>query len=162
MKGEQSGLRLRRQQALATLRKAAATRRPRVVRPQFLIALIVVFGALAFLGYNAFKASSMYYLSVGELLARGEAAYGEELRVSGKVMENTTQRGPEANTIRFTMIDEGGPSVPVVYQGVVPDTFQDGGEVVVEGGLGPDGVFQATTLLAKCPSKYEAEESEQR
>jgi cytochrome c-type biogenesis protein CcmE len=161
MESEQSGLKLRRQQAMETLRKTAARRGPNLARPQFLIALIVVFGALAFLGYNAFKASSMYYLSVGELLARGDAAYGEELRVSGKVVEGTIQRGPAANAVRFDVADGNGASVPVVYQGVVPDTFQDGGEVVVEGGLGPDGVFQATTLLAKCPSKYEPEESEQ-
>ena len=162
MEDEQSGLRLRRQQALETLRKTADGRRPRLARPQFLIAFLVVFGALAFLGYNAFMASSMYYLSVGELLARGDAAYGEELRVSGKVVEGSIQRGTEANTVRFTMTDEDGPSVPVVYQGVVPDTFQDGGEVVVEGGLTTQGVFQAKTLLAKCPSKYEPEESKQR
>ncbi len=161
MESEESGLKLRRQQALETLRKSAASRRPSLARPQFLIALIVVFGALAFLGYNAFKASSMYYLSVGELLGRGDAAYGEELRVSGKVREGTIQRGPEANTVRFTMADENGPSIPVVYQGVVPDTFQEGGEVVVEGGLEPEGVFRATTLLAKCPSKYEPKESKQ-
>jgi len=161
MESEQSGLRLRRQQALDTLRKTATSRRPSLARPQFLIALIVVFGALAFLGYNAFKASSMYYLSVGELLARGDAAYGEELRVSGKVVEGTIERGPEANAVRFAVADGEGASVPVVYRGVVPDTFQNGGEVVVEGGLGPEGVFRATTLLAKCPSKYEPEESKQ-
>jgi len=161
MESEQSGLRLRRQQALETLRKTATSRRPRLARPQFLIAFIVVFGALAFLGFNAFKASSMYYLSVGELLARGDAAYGEELRVSGKVVEGTIEKGPEANAIRFAVADNDGASVAVVYQGVVPDTFQDGGEVVVEGGLGPEGVFRATTLLAKCPSKYEPEESKQ-
>jgi cytochrome c-type biogenesis protein CcmE len=161
MEGDQGGLRLRRQQALETLRKTATSRRPRLARPQFLIALLVVFGALAFLGYNAFKASSMYYLSVGELLTRSETSAGDELRVSGKVVEGTVQRGPEANVVRFTMADEDGPSVPVVYQGVVPDTFQEGGEVVVEGGLGPEGVFNARTLLAKCPSKYEPEESKQ-
>jgi len=161
MKSEQGGLRLRRQQAVETLRKTATSRRPSLARPQFLIAFLVVFGALAFLGYNAFKASSMYYLSVEELLARGDAAYGEELRVSGKVVEGTIERGPEANAIRFAVADEDGASVPVVYRGVVPDTFQDGGEVVVEGGLSRDGVFQAGTLLAKCPSKYEPEESKQ-
>lgn len=161
MESEQSGLKLRRRQALDTLRMTATRRRPTLARPQFLIALIVVVGALAFLGYNAFVSSSMYYLSVGELLARGDAAYGEELRASGKVLEGTIQRGPEVNTVRFTMGDGNGASVPVVYSGVVPDTFQDGGEVVVEGGLGPEGVFRATTLLAKCPSKYEPEESKQ-
>jgi cytochrome c-type biogenesis protein CcmE len=46
----------------------------------------------------------------------------------------------------------------VVYQGVTPDMFQDGGEVVVEGALDEQGVFHANTLLTSCPSKYEAEE----
>jgi len=45
----------------------------------------------------------------------------------------------------------------VSYQGVTPDMFIDGGEVVVEGALGKDGVFHANTLLTSCPSKYEAE-----
>jgi len=45
----------------------------------------------------------------------------------------------------------------VVYQGVTPDMFQDGGEVVVEGALDEQGVFHANTLLTSCPSKYEAE-----
>jgi cytochrome c-type biogenesis protein CcmE len=45
---------------------------------------------------------------------------------------------------------------PVVYRGLAPDTFTDGVEVVVEGRLQPDGTFRATTLLAKCGSRYEA------
>jgi cytochrome c-type biogenesis protein CcmE len=120
----------------------------------------VVFGALAFLGYNAFKASSMYYLSVGNCWPVATRPM-EDLRVSGKVVEGTIQQGPAANAVRFDVSDGNGATVPVAYQGVVPDTFQDGGEVVVEGGLGPGGVFQATTLLAKCPSKYEPEAAKQ-
>jgi cytochrome c-type biogenesis protein CcmE len=48
-------------------------------------------------------------------------------------------------------------TVTVRYTGVVPDTFKDDAEVIVTGTLGSDGVFQASDLLAKCPSKYEAE-----
>jgi cytochrome c-type biogenesis protein CcmE len=44
----------------------------------------------------------------------------------------------------------------VVYRGIIPDTFSDSVEVVVEGRLDSNGVFQATTLLAKCASRYEA------
>ena len=43
----------------------------------------------------------------------------------------------------------------VVYRGIAPDTFTDGVDVVVEGRLGADGTFRATTLLAKCASRYE-------
>ena len=45
----------------------------------------------------------------------------------------------------------------MAYAKETPDTFVDGSEVVVEGSLGADGVFVAHTLLAKCPSKYEAQ-----
>jgi cytochrome c-type biogenesis protein CcmE len=43
----------------------------------------------------------------------------------------------------------------VVYRGIAPDTFTDGVDVVVEGRMGEDGTFHATTLLAKCASRYE-------
>ena len=55
------------------------------------------------------------------------------------------------------LIEEGGQTVPVVYRDLVPDTFQDLADAVVEGSFDADGIFQATFLMAKCPSKYEAE-----
>ncbi len=53
------------------------------------------------------------------------------------------------------MADEGG-ALPVTYRGAVPDIFGPDIEVVVEGKWTPGGVFVADTLLAKCPSKFEA------
>jgi cytochrome c-type biogenesis protein CcmE len=48
--------------------------------------------------------------------------------------------------------------MPVYYKGgPVPDIFGEEVQVVVEGKVGPDGTFQASTLLAKCPSKFESE-----
>jgi cytochrome c-type biogenesis protein CcmE len=44
----------------------------------------------------------------------------------------------------------------VIYRGLAPDTFTDEADVVVEGRLQPDGTFRATTLLAKCGSRYES------
>ena len=45
----------------------------------------------------------------------------------------------------------------VSYEGVLPDTMQEGQELVVHGVY--DGVaktFRAKEILTKCPSKYEA------
>ena len=53
--------------------------------------------------------------------------------------------------------DDAGLTLPVVYKGAVPDTFKAGAEVIVEGGLQPDGRFMAKTLMTKCPSKYQKE-----
>ena len=47
-------------------------------------------------------------------------------------------------------------NLPVRYNGVLPDMFADGRDVIVEGRV-EQGVFQADTLLTTCPSKYEAE-----
>ena len=43
----------------------------------------------------------------------------------------------------------------MIYRGIAPDTFTDSVDVVIEGRMGTDGTFRATTLLAKCASRYE-------
>ncbi len=125
-------------------------------RKRFLIVGLVVAIALGYLGFTAFQGASMYYLTVDELLARNDAAYGEKVRLMGKVEEGSVVTNSEANTLRFAVTSEDGASLPVVYSGIVPDAFKQGADVVVEGSLAPAGTFEADSLLVKCPSKYEA------
>ena len=103
----------------------------------------------------------MYYLTVDELLARNEAAYGERVRLVGKVKEDSVVENSETNTLHFAVTDEDGTSLPVIHSGVVPDAFKQGADVVVEGSLTPTGTFEADSLLVKCPSKYEAAPEDQ-
>jgi cytochrome c-type biogenesis protein CcmE len=59
--------------------------------------------------------------------------------------------------VRFQLADKDNRSqiILVDYKGVVPDTFKPGVEVIVEGRMLPSqGVFNANSLLTKCPSKY--------
>ena len=96
-----------------------------------------------------------YYVTVAEFKDKG--APTGRFRVNGKVETGTIEREPSGRSVRFTIKDkDGGASLPVDYDGIIPDTFVDDADVVVEGKRGDDGVFVATTLLAKCPSKYEA------
>jgi cytochrome c-type biogenesis protein CcmE len=63
---------------------------------------------------------------------------------------------PHAGSLRFTLRDvQGTVTVPVAYRGSVPDLFDKGRDVVVDGRL-RSGVFVAVpdTLVTKCPSKY--------
>jgi cytochrome c-type biogenesis protein CcmE len=53
----------------------------------------------------------------------------------------------------FTIQDEKA-SIAVDYEGVVPDSFKPGGEIIVEGTYTGDGKFKATTIMPKCASKY--------
>lgn len=95
-----------------------------------------------------------YYLTVQEFVDHG-ASRGDHFRVNGKVDAGSIERLPGGRQVRFVM-SEGKASLKVDFEGIIPDTFVDGADVVVEGALREDGVFRATTLLAKCPSKYES------
>jgi len=94
-----------------------------------------------------------YYLTVSEFVQNPQRAHAG-LRVNGKVVEGSIERLPSGEDVTFRMSD-GASALAVRYHGIIPDTFVDAADVVVEGRMGPDGVFEATTLLAKCPSKYE-------
>ena len=83
--------------------------------------------------------------------------YDVGLKMGAKVVPGSVRRDQASRTIDFKVSD-GVKTYPVVYEGLVPDTFTDANdiEVVVEGRLGRDGVIRATDVLAKCGSRYEA------
>ena len=124
-------------------------------KKKFLIAGLLLLLPLLYLGYTGFVGAATSNYTVSELTKQGSSIYGETVRVNGLVVAGSVQQEAQGRILRFSIIDAGGQgSLPVFYQGVVPDTFKVGNEVVVEGQLNPDGVFQAGTLMAKCPSKY--------
>lgn len=134
-------------------RRFAPVQPSRTRSARVIVAVLVVVAAIGYLIYTGFQSTTVYYLTVKELKARGPAAGA--VRVAGVVQANTVERSTNDSTVRFTIADDGG-SLPVVYQGMVPDIFGPGIQVVVEGHYNTDGVFQANTLLAKCPSKFTA------
>lgn len=124
-------------------------------RRKFLIGGLVVCLAVGYLGYIGFRDAAIYYYTVSELLDQGSSIYGENVRVNGQVTPGSVEQEAKGLIVRFTIRDvEGEESLPVVYQGIVPDSFQVGGNVVVEGHLNSAGIFQAHTLMPRCPSKY--------
>jgi len=131
-----------------------ARKRPVFRRKRFFVLALVVVAAIAYLIVLGIQNASMYHLSVGELIARGDDAYAEEVRVGGKVVPGSVKQDPGAQVLQFEITDDVGNTLPVVYRGVVPDAFKPDAEVVVDGILSPSGDFEATGLLAKCPSKY--------
>jgi len=124
-----------------------------VRRRRFLIGGLIVFLAVGYLGYIGFQEAATYYYTVGELLEQGSSIYGENVRVNGQVAPGSVEQEAAGRILRFTIID-GEERLPVVYQGIVPDTFKVGNEVVIEGHLNSAGIFQAHTLMPRCPSRY--------
>ena len=127
------------------------------VSRKILITVAVLVSGFATLFYLSSRGNLVYYLTVGEFLGKqGKTDLGENFRINGNVVAGSIQKTPGSPGARFVMTD-GIRTLPVVYAKETPDTFVDKAEVVVEGSLSPDGIFVAHTLLAKCPSKYEAQ-----
>ncbi len=128
-------------------------RRRSRVKTRFLVAGLVIVAAIGYMIFAALQSGSEYFVTTTELKSMGEKAIGQPTKLGGRVVEGSVQRDKGSNAISFTLTD-GTQTLPVTYQGVVPDSFQEGVDVIVEGKLGANGGFQATSLMAKCASKY--------
>jgi cytochrome c-type biogenesis protein CcmE len=127
-----------------------------------LIGLLVMGGGILTLVFTSFKGASVYSKGVDDLI-RDKAKFADRaVRVEGTLVKGTLVRRDQPCEYRFT-IEKKGVVLPVRYaQCIVPDTFRDmpGMDVSVtaEGRLTDTGAFEASNIMAKCPSKYEMKE----
>ncbi len=108
---------------------------------------------MGFLVYFGLKSGTATF-TVSEFLGQKASFDGKLVRVDGLIAPGSVVQKPGDPSLKFTVV-EGNDSLLVAYSGVVPDTFKEGNEVVVEGTLDSTGTFQAKTLMPRCPSKYE-------
>ncbi len=127
---------------------------PLLKRKRVIFAGAIVLLAIGFLIYIGLSQFATYYYTVSEFVAQSESLSGEQVRVTGQIIPDSVIQDTNNFTINFTITD-GETSLPVVYQGIVPDTFKAGTDIVVEGRGDQQGVFYASVLITKCPSKYE-------
>lgn len=118
---------------------------------------LVAVAAIVYLVFFGMQGATVYSLTIPELLAKGPEAVGQGLRVTGMLDGESVSFDPQAVLLSFNLVSEGQ-TLPVVHKGVKPDNMRDDAEVIVEGKLRADGIFEASSLMFKCPSKYEAEE----
>jgi cytochrome c-type biogenesis protein CcmE len=127
--------------------------------PLVLAGLLVLAGGIVAVVMTSLKGAAIYSKSVDEVVrARSELA-GRRLRVDGNLVHGSIERRDKPCEHRFKL-ERGGSEMLVHYpQCVVPDTFRDVPGVTigvtVEGNLTPAGDFEATQIMAKCPSKYD-------
>jgi cytochrome c-type biogenesis protein CcmE len=154
-------------------------------RAKFLVGGLLIVAAVIYLIYSSTQASAQYFLTVEEVVAKGDGVYDRDLRISGAVIGDTIQYDPDSLTLTFTVAHvpgdnkdletEGGLATAlhaavtdpnrarlhVIYTGVKPDLLQHEAQAIMTGQLGDDGVFYADELLLKCPTKYEEAVPEQ-
>ena len=122
---------------------------------KLLLGAFVILGAIGFIVFNALAGNQQYFMTLSEMKANGDLAYRETVRVGGNLVPNTTKVDTKNVTAQFTLTDDQNNVLPVYYKGILPDTFEKSTQVIAEGKLDKNGVFQASLVLAKCPSKYD-------
>ncbi len=122
------------------------------------IGALLIVGSVGYLMASGVKKTGQYFLTPTELwqkIAVDPSFYNVGMNVGAHVVRGSVTKDVAAQTLSLQVTD-GRARYPVVFHGVPPDTFTDSAEVVVEGRLQKDGVIHATTVLAKCGSRYEA------
>jgi cytochrome c-type biogenesis protein CcmE len=120
---------------------------------RFIVGGAIIALTVAYMVFNAASGSAAFYVTVQEALTQAPVSQ-RDVRVSGLIVGDSIVWEPRDLRLEFQIADDSG-TLPVVYQGARPDMFRDGAEVVVEGRMSAQGVFEARTMLLKCPSKYE-------
>ncbi len=126
-----------------------------------LVGLLVIVAGVLGLVFTSFEGSAIYSVGVDQLI-KEPARYSERnVRVKGMLVKGTLTRREEPCEYRFKL-QENDAVLAVEYpQCVVPDTFRDmpgmDVEVTAEGKMA-GGAFQASSIMAKCPSKYEMQQ----
>jgi len=113
------------------------------------LGMLLLGGATA-LVLTAFQDNIVFFYSPSDLKTK-PLKPDQRLRLGGMVEDGSVER--DGQTIRFVVTDYAN-TTPVVFSGILPDLFREGQGVVTEGRLSPEGVFQATEVLAKHDENY--------
>jgi cytochrome c-type biogenesis protein CcmE len=124
--------------------------KPRHKRLIAIAAGIAALGVAAALVLSAFQQNLVFFFTPSQVAAN-EAPQGRTFRIGGMVEKGSVKR--EGVEVRFVVTDTAK-TIPVVYNGALPDLFREGKGVVAQGQLGPDGVFRAREVLAKHDENY--------
>jgi cytochrome c-type biogenesis protein CcmE len=121
-------------------------------RMGFVLAGMAALGIGAGLMLMAFQDNLVFFYSPSDVLQKGVAEQ-RRIRLGGLVEVASVRKEPDGVTTMFRVTDTAH-ALPVRYRGLLPDLFREGQGVVTEGSFGPDGVFTATSVLAKHDETY--------
>lgn len=133
-------------------------------RLKFVVGGVLLLVAISFLVVNAMSGNTQLYKTVDEFYADQSRLTGQNLTIAGFVIGDTvqyTQLSANSSRLEFDIVDNreapGQRLHVVALNEPKPDLLQDHAQALVDGHVGPDGVFMVNSggLLLKCPTKYE-------
>ena len=120
---------------------------------RLLIGAVIIVAALSYMIYGGMQEAMVYFVTPSELKAKESPSSDKFLRLGGMVVKGSLQKDLQNLTYRFELTD-GSATLPILFKGVPPDLFSEGKGAVVEGRIGSDGIFHATTIMAKHAEEY--------
>ncbi|MEH6591519.1 MAG: cytochrome c maturation protein CcmE [Halioglobus sp.] len=119
----------------------------------YLVLFIVAFSSAAIgLMLYSLKGNINLFYPPAEVVA-GQAPVGQSIRVGGMVVEGSIKRSDTSLQVEFELTDYQG-TVPVVYEGILPDLFDEGQGAVAAGKMNDAGQLIASEVLAKHDENY--------
>jgi len=124
-------------------------RQQRMMAVGLAMAGVIIAAALTL---RAFEDNLMFYIEISDVVG-GDVPQDRDFRVGGIVVENSVIRKPGELEFEFTVTDNVA-SLPILYNGLLPDLFREGQGIIAHGRLNEDGSFVADTVLAKHDENY--------
>lgn len=126
-------------------------------RNRLIIVTAVLAIVVAFLIYQSSPGSYSYYKTVRQL-KNDQSLIGVSVRVSGIVAKNSLKQ--DSSGYHFLIVDnkDKASSILVNYNGVMPQTFAEGIQVVAQGTYKSNNQLDASNILTKCPTKYQSQQ----
>lgn len=148
---------------------------------KLIVGVVIIIAAVVYLVASSTLSQSQYFMTVEELQSNQAEYVGKNVRMSGVVLGDSIVYDPQTLDLTFQVaqipgdhrvIEQMGgmsvvlaqaaqdptlPKMTIHYKGPRPDLLKDEAQAIVTGSLDENGVFQASELLLKCPSKYQSE-----
>lgn len=148
-------------------------------RTELIAAGLLIVAAVVFLIVSSTGSTARYFLTVEELQAQRDELAGRAVTISGAVVGDTIAYDSSRPQVTFSVVhvpgdprevdragglaqvlhdavtDPQASRLDVVYDDVKPDLLQHQSQAIIRGELQEDGIFRASELLLKCPSRYE-------
>jgi len=118
----------------------------------WIMAGVLALGVAAALVLNAFRSNLVFFYTPTQVFGN-EAPKDRTFRIGGLVELGSIARATGSVEVRFRVTDNAR-TIPVIYNGILPDLFKEGKGVVAQGTLNAEGIFIASQVLAKHDENY--------
>jgi len=116
------------------------------------LVIIVGVGSAAVVAMKSLNENMLFFVSPTDVKEQAMPA-GKRFRLGGLVAGGSVSRAGDSLAVTFDVTD-GAATVPVRYDGILPDLFREGQGIIAIGALSTEGHFEAAEVLAKHDENY--------